>query len=70
MFQVLTQCLSPETPLPSVLLTVELLCLLVDHEKLLPQLCSHSGKQGRAQVSGLLLQARGKGGGRDRSGAS
>ncbi|XP_070093823.1 ATR-interacting protein isoform X3 [Equus caballus] len=41
-FRVLTQCLSPETPLPSVLLTVELLCLLVDHEKLLPQLCSHS----------------------------
>ncbi|EQB77101.1 hypothetical protein CB1_000145081 [Camelus ferus] len=40
-FRVLPQCLSPETPLPSVLLTVELLSLLVDHEKLAPQLCSH-----------------------------
>ncbi|XP_031326115.2 ATR-interacting protein isoform X2 [Camelus dromedarius] len=42
-FRVLPQCLSPETPLPSVLLTVELLSLLVDHEKLAPQLCSHPG---------------------------
>ncbi|KAM9592488.1 ATR-interacting protein isoform 1-T1 [Trichechus inunguis] len=41
-FRVLPQCLSPETPIPSVLLTVELLSLLVDHEKLAPQLCSHS----------------------------
>ncbi|XP_007953479.1 ATR-interacting protein [Orycteropus afer afer] len=41
-FPVLPQCLSQETPLPSVLLTVELLSLLVDHEKLAPQLCSHS----------------------------
>lgn len=41
-FPVLPQCLSPETPLPSVLLTVGLLSLLVDHEKLAPQLCSHS----------------------------
>ncbi|XP_058413562.1 ATR-interacting protein isoform X5 [Diceros bicornis minor] len=41
-FRVLPQCLSPETPLPGVLLTVELLSLLVDHEKLVPQLCSHS----------------------------
>nr|KAF6419951.1 ATR interacting protein [Molossus molossus] len=43
MFPVLPQCLCPEMPLPSVLLTVELLSLLVDHEKLAPQLCSHSG---------------------------
>ncbi|XP_057561900.1 ATR-interacting protein isoform X2 [Hippopotamus amphibius kiboko] len=42
-FRVLPQCLRPETPLPSVLLTVELLSLLVDHENLAPQLCSHSG---------------------------
>ncbi|XP_037384444.1 ATR-interacting protein [Talpa occidentalis] len=42
MFRVLPQCLSPETPLPSVLLAVELLSLLADHEKLVPQLCSHS----------------------------
>lgn len=42
MFPVLPKCLSPDTPLPSVLLAVELLSLLVDHEKLLPQLCSHS----------------------------
>ncbi|XP_042785168.1 ATR-interacting protein isoform X2 [Panthera tigris] len=42
-FRVLPQCLSPESPLPSVLLTVELLSLLVDHEKLAPQLCSPSG---------------------------
>ncbi|KAM5315143.1 ATR-interacting protein isoform 3-T3 [Glossophaga mutica] len=41
-FPVLPQCLSPETPLPSVLLTVELLSLLVDHEELVPQLCSRS----------------------------
>ncbi|XP_045153496.1 ATR-interacting protein [Echinops telfairi] len=41
-FRVLPQCLSLETPLPSVLLAVELLSLLVDHEKLAPQLCSHS----------------------------
>ncbi|XP_039084091.1 ATR-interacting protein isoform X1 [Hyaena hyaena] len=41
-FRVLPQCLSPESPLPSVLLTVELLSLLVDHEKLAPQLCSGS----------------------------
>ncbi|XP_054992801.1 ATR-interacting protein isoform X4 [Sorex araneus] len=41
-FPVLPRCLSPDTPLPSVLLAVELLSLLVDHEKLLPQLCSHS----------------------------
>uniref|UniRef100_A0A8D0PA83 ATR interacting protein n=2 Tax=Sus scrofa TaxID=9823 RepID=A0A8D0PA83_PIG len=41
-FRVLPQCLRPETPLPGVLLTVELLSLLADHEKLAPQLCSHS----------------------------
>ncbi|XP_012626606.1 ATR-interacting protein [Microcebus murinus] len=41
-FRVLPQCLSPETPLPSVLLTVELLSLLADHDELAPQLCSHS----------------------------
>ncbi|XP_075403404.1 ATR-interacting protein [Tenrec ecaudatus] len=41
-FRVLPQGLSLETPLPSVLLAVELLSLLVDHEKLAPQLCSHS----------------------------
>ncbi|XP_023376351.1 ATR-interacting protein isoform X3 [Pteropus vampyrus] len=39
----LPQCLRAETPLPSVLLTVELLSLLVDHETLTPQLCTHSG---------------------------
>ncbi|KAM6161235.1 ATR-interacting protein [Erethizon dorsatum] len=39
---VLPQCLSPETPLPCVLLTVELLSLLVDHESLALRLCSHS----------------------------
>ncbi|XP_064223115.1 ATR-interacting protein isoform X2 [Aotus nancymaae] len=42
-FQVLPKCLSPETPLPSVLLAVELLSLLADHEELVPKLCSHSG---------------------------
>ena len=70
MFRVLPQCLRPETPLPSVLLTIELLSLLVDHEKLAPQLCSHPGKAGRGRASGLLLQLGGKGGGRGRSGAS
>lgn len=47
---VLPPCLSPQAPLPSVLLTVGLLSLLVDHEKLVSQLCSHSGKAGRAGV--------------------
>ncbi|XP_008572307.1 PREDICTED: ATR-interacting protein [Galeopterus variegatus] len=41
-FRVLPQCLSPETPVPSVLLVVELLSLLVDHDKLTPHLCSPS----------------------------
>ncbi|XP_036905711.1 ATR-interacting protein isoform X2 [Sturnira hondurensis] len=41
-FPVLPQCLSPETPLPSVMLIVELLSLLVDSGELVPQLCSHS----------------------------
>ncbi|XP_013363063.1 PREDICTED: ATR-interacting protein isoform X2 [Chinchilla lanigera] len=40
---VLPRCLSPETALPCVLRTVELLALLVDHESLAPQLCSRSG---------------------------
>ncbi|XP_021112610.1 ATR-interacting protein isoform X3 [Heterocephalus glaber] len=39
---VLPRCLSPETPLPCVLLTIELLSLLVDHEILASQFCSHS----------------------------
>lgn len=47
MFRVLPQCLRPESPLPSVLLTVELLSLLADHEKLALQLCSRSGKAGQ-----------------------
>ncbi|XP_013214918.2 ATR-interacting protein isoform X1 [Ictidomys tridecemlineatus] len=42
---VLPRCLSPETPLPCVLLAVQLLSLLVDHDSLAPQLCSHSGKE-------------------------
>ncbi|XP_036984289.2 ATR-interacting protein isoform X2 [Artibeus jamaicensis] len=41
-FPMLPRCLGPETPLPSVLLTVELLSLLVDRGDLVPQLCSHS----------------------------
>ncbi|XP_066101044.1 ATR-interacting protein isoform X1 [Saccopteryx bilineata] len=41
-FPVLPQCLSPETPLPGVLLTVELLSLLVDHDELAPRLCARS----------------------------
>uniref|UniRef100_A0A2K6A2D6 ATR interacting protein n=1 Tax=Mandrillus leucophaeus TaxID=9568 RepID=A0A2K6A2D6_MANLE len=41
-FQVLPKCLSPETPLPGVVLAVELLSLLADHDQLAPQLCSHS----------------------------
>lgn len=45
-FQVLPKCLSPETPLPGVVLAVELLSLLADHDQLAPQLCSHSGKAG------------------------
>lgn len=49
-FPVLPPCLSPQAPLPSVLLTVGLLSLLVDHEKLVSQLCSHSGKAGRAGI--------------------
>lgn len=38
----LPQCLSSELPLPCVLLAVELLSLLVDHDSLAQQLCSHS----------------------------
>lgn len=56
MFQVLPQCLSPESPLPSVLLTVKLLSLLADHEKLAPQLCSRSGKA-RQGVGGWAAAA-------------
>ncbi|XP_006893086.1 PREDICTED: ATR-interacting protein [Elephantulus edwardii] len=40
--RVLPQCLSPETPLNSVLLTIKLLSLLVDDERLASQLCCHS----------------------------
>ncbi|KAM8758574.1 ATR-interacting protein isoform 2-T2 [Rhynchonycteris naso] len=42
-FPVLPQCLSSGTPLPSVLLTVELLSLLADHQQLAPRLCARSG---------------------------
>ncbi|EPQ07230.1 ATR-interacting protein, partial [Myotis brandtii] len=35
-------CLRPDVPLPSVLLAVELLALLADHQALAPQLCSRS----------------------------
>ncbi|KAL1782070.1 ATR-interacting protein isoform X1 [Sigmodon hispidus] len=38
----LPQCLSSELPLPCVLLAVELLSVLVDHDNLVKQLCSHS----------------------------
>ncbi|XP_054243217.1 ATR-interacting protein [Indicator indicator] len=40
--QTLLQCLSPETPLPAVLSTVRLLCILAQHHTLVGQLCSHS----------------------------
>ncbi|NXR77647.1 ATRIP protein, partial [Pycnonotus jocosus] len=40
--QTLQRCLCPETPLPSVLLTVRLLCALAQHHLLVAQLCSHS----------------------------
>ncbi|XP_006978348.3 ATR-interacting protein isoform X1 [Peromyscus maniculatus bairdii] len=39
---VLPQCLSSELPLPCVLLAAELLSVLVDHDSLAQQLCSHS----------------------------
>ncbi|XP_038178557.1 ATR-interacting protein isoform X1 [Arvicola amphibius] len=38
----LPQCLSSELPLPCVLLAVELLSVLVDHDSLAQQLCSNS----------------------------
>ncbi|XP_029398992.1 ATR-interacting protein isoform X3 [Mus pahari] len=41
-FPMLPQCLSSELPLPCVLLAVELLSVLVDHDSLAQQLCSHS----------------------------
>ncbi|XP_014394463.1 PREDICTED: ATR-interacting protein [Myotis brandtii] len=41
-FPLLPQCLRPDVPLPSVLLAVELLALLADHQALAPQLCSRS----------------------------
>ncbi|XP_049682779.1 ATR-interacting protein isoform X8 [Accipiter gentilis] len=40
--QILFGCLCPETPLPAVLLTVRLLCILAQHHALVAQLCSHS----------------------------
>ncbi|XP_074908652.1 ATR-interacting protein isoform X2 [Buteo buteo] len=40
--QILFHCLCPETPLPAVLLTVRLLCILAQHHALVAQLCSHS----------------------------
>ncbi|XP_050996298.1 ATR-interacting protein isoform X1 [Acomys russatus] len=40
---VLPQCLSSELPLLCVLLAVKLLSVLVDHDSLAQQLCSHSG---------------------------
>ncbi|XP_040850330.1 ATR-interacting protein isoform X2 [Ochotona curzoniae] len=40
--RVLPQSLSPDTPLPCMLLTVRLLALLVDDDTLAPRLCSHS----------------------------
>ncbi|XP_031201658.1 ATR-interacting protein isoform X2 [Mastomys coucha] len=42
-FPMLPQCLASELPLPCVLLAVELLSVLVDHDSLAQQLCSHSG---------------------------
>ncbi|XP_028612524.1 ATR-interacting protein isoform X2 [Grammomys surdaster] len=42
-FPVLPQCLSSELPLSCMLLAVELLSVLVDHDSLAQQLCSHSG---------------------------
>lgn len=47
MFPLLPRCLRPDVALPSVLLAVELLALLADHEALVPQLCSRSGEAGR-----------------------
>lgn len=43
----LPQCLCSELPLSCVLLAVELLSVLVDHDSLAQQLCSHSGKAGQ-----------------------
>lgn len=43
-FPLLPGCLRPDVALPSVLLAVELLALLADHQALAPQLCSRSGK--------------------------
>ncbi|KAM6325163.1 LOW QUALITY PROTEIN: ATR-interacting protein [Podargus strigoides] len=40
--QTLLHCLCPETPLPSVLLTVRLLSVLAQHPTLVAQLCPHS----------------------------
>lgn len=48
MLPMLPQCLSSELPLPCVLLAVELLSVLVDHDSLAQQLCSNSGRSGQA----------------------
>ncbi|NXP53546.1 ATRIP protein, partial [Heliornis fulica] len=40
--QILLPCLSAETPLPAVLLTVRLLSIFAQHHTLVAQLCSHS----------------------------
>ncbi|NWU89769.1 ATRIP protein, partial [Upupa epops] len=40
--QTLLRCLCVGTPLPAVLLTLRLLCVLIQHHSLVAQLCSHS----------------------------
>jgi hypothetical protein len=52
-----------------VLLAVELLSLLVDHDILAQQLCSHSGKEGWGRLVSAPAEG-GQGWGRDRFRAS
>lgn len=63
-FPALPQCLGSELPLLCVRQAVELLSVLVDHDSLTQQLCSHSGKQSRTGLNCPILG--GRGWGRDR----
>lgn len=63
----LPQCLASELPLPCVLLAVELLSVLVDHDSLAQQLCSHSGKAGKDGLNCPIAGGRAWGGDRLRA---
>jgi hypothetical protein len=60
-FPVLPQCLGSALPLPCVLLAVELLSVLLDHDSLAWQLCSHPGKAGQDSLNCPIVGREGLG---------